>query len=806
MMTLRESAEARFENLGRFVVRRAWAVIFLVLLFAASLSSQAPTIQLETSVESFLRDEAPAKLSFDAFRDQFGRGEILVAAIRSPDVLAPAFLSKLEKFHRALEDELPHLEEVRSLINARVTRSSDDQLIVEDLLEDWPQSPSAWSEFRAYTLANPLYQNLLISKDARLAVVSIEGSAYPDEDRAPDFSDAAFDDPGAPDSPSFVTGVENDELVNATRSVAERFEAEDFSIDLFGSPIMQSDIASTMQTNMARFVGLMLIIVLVLLYLLFRRISGVILPLVVTLPAVSGTIGSMAITGSNLSAPTQVLPSLLLAVGIGASVHILAIFFQNFDAGESREDAIAHALGHSGLPVCMTSLTTAGGLMSFISGDIEPVVLIGIFAPLGIGLSLIYTLLLLPALLSVLPLRVKSTESRELEGALGSDRIGDLLVGVGEFSIRQARAILTVVALVSLVCLVGISKIRFGHDILTWFPDSHPVRIATFLFDDEMAGSMQLEIIADTGVENGVHSPRLLKGLEAAQEELSSGKSGLKIPLGKAVAITHVVKEINQALGDGSVADYRIPENRQLVAQELLLFENSGSDDLENLVDSQFSMTRVSLRLPYRDPIEYVPYMARVVEIFQEKVGPEIDIWPTGFLSVMGSTIDAVIRSMTRSYILAVLIITPLMILLIGSLRMGLVSMIPNLVPIIITLGIMGWTGIIIDAFTLMIGGIALGLAVDDTIHYMHNFRRYFLSSGNVREASSLTLRTTGRALFITSVVLSAGFFIFVFGEMTNLYYFGLLTSITIMNAFLVDIFVSPALMKMVYGGDRKTA
>ena len=170
---------------------------------------------------------------------------------------------------------------------------------------------------------------------------------------------------------------------------------------------------------------------------------------------------------------------------------------------------------------------------------------------------------------------------------------------MGEFSIRHARAILTVVALVSLVCLVGISKIRFGHDILTWFPDSHPVRIATFLFDDEMAGSMQLEIIADTGVENGVHSPRLLKGLEAAQEELSSGKSGLEIPLGKAVAITHVVKEINQALGDGSVADYRIPENRQLVAQELLLFENSGVDDLEEIVDTQFQTARLSLRAPF---------------------------------------------------------------------------------------------------------------------------------------------------------------------------------------------------------------
>ncbi|MCS5635752.1 MAG: MMPL family transporter, partial [Myxococcota bacterium] len=708
-MTLRENAEARFESLGRFVVRRPWVVIALVLLFAVSLSSQAPRIRLDTSVESFLRDDNPAKLSYDAFRDQFGRGEILVAAIRSPDVLAPAFLSKLEEFHRALEDDLPHLEEVRSLINARVTRSGDDELIVDDLLEEWPQTPAAWSDLRSYTLANPLYENLLVSKDAGLAVVSIEGSAYPNEDSVLDLSDAAFDDPGTPSSPpSFITGAENEELVTATRSVVERFEAEDFSIDLFGSPAMQSDIASAIQTNMARFVALMILIVLVLLYLFFRRISGVILPLVVTVPAVSGTIGSMAITGQVLSAPTQILPSLLLAVGIGAAVHILAIFFQNFDAGESREDAIAHALGHSGLPVCMTSLTTAGGLLSFVSAELEPVMLIGIFAPLGIGLSLIYTLLLLPALLAVIPLRTRSPERDEPGQAPPRDRLGDLLVAVGDFSIRHARVIVVGVALVSLVSLLGASKIRFGHDILAWFPDSHPVRMATLLFDDEMQGSMQLEIIVDAGVENGIQSPQVLNALEAAQEELAAAGPGLKIPLGKTISVTDVVKEINQALGDGGQADYRIPENRQLVAQELLLFENSGSDDLEKLVDSQFSMARVSLRLPYIDPIDYVPYIARAVEIFEEKLGPGVEVWSTGFLAVMGSTIDAVIRSMTRSYVLAVLIITPLMILLIGSLRMGLVSMIPNLVPILITLGIMGWAGIIIDAFTLMIGGIAL--------------------------------------------------------------------------------------------------
>ena len=130
--------------------------------------------------------------------------------------------------------------------------------------------------------------------------------------------------------------------------------------------------------------------------------------------------------------------------------------------------------------------------------------------------------------------------------------------------------------------------------------------------------------------------------------------------------------------------------------------------------------------------------------------------------------------------------------------------MVPNLTPILITLGIMGWAGIVMDAFTLMIGGIAIGLAVDDTIHYLHNFRRYYEESGDVSQASAETLRTTGQALFVTSVVLTAGFAIFTLAELTNLFYFGLLTALTIANAFLIDILVSPALMALAYGGKRR--
>jgi len=801
---IRNQIDNHFESLGHFIARRYWLVVLVVLAFALSLSAQAPKVVVDTSTEAFLHEGDPAKKLYDDFRDQFGRGEMLIIAIEAPDVLDPDFLTRMRDLHESLEEQVPYIEEVRSLINARVTRGEGDELIVEDLLENWPRTSKGWVGFQEYVTGNPLYENLLISADRRLATISLETSAYsPSEGE--DY-EAGFDDDLADAPIPFLSGAENSEAVIAAREIAQSFDREGFRIQASGQPVLQNDLVDAIQTNMPRFVGLMVLVIIVLLFVLFRRISGVALPLIVVLPAVSGTIGSMAIAGELLTAPTQILPSLVLAVGIGAAVHILTIFYQHLDRGVEKKTPIALSLRHTGLPICMTSLTTAGGLSSFISAELAPVKAIGIFAPIGILLALVYCVLLLPALLAALPIHMRKPRTDRPMEEKPVDRIGDLLVAVGDFSIRHTRTVVPLILMVVAIGLLGASQIRFGHDIVQWLPDTNSFRIATDLFDERMNGSMVIEVVADSGSENGVQSVEFMEALDSVESELKRLPPIEGVKMGKFISIATITKEINQALNENDDEYYAIPQTRELIAQELLLFESSGSDDLESMVDSQFSKARVSIRIPYVDPIKVPPYVDTVQALFHENFGPKVEISTTGFFPIMSATVTAVIKSMTRSYILALLIITPLMVLLIGSLRTGIVSMIPNLAPIIITLGIMGWMGIVMDTFTMMLGGIAIGLAVDDTIHYMYNFRRSFLEKGDVYAANRETLRTTGHALFVTSLVLSLGFFIFIFAELSNLHNFGLLTGITIANGFLIDILVSPALMNLAYRNRSKAA
>ena len=178
-------------------------------------------------------------------------------------------------------------------------------------------------------------------------------------------------------------------------------------------------------------------------------------------------------------------------------------------------------------------------------------------------------------------------------------------------------------------------------------------------------------------------------------------------------------------------------------------------------------------------------------------LGDTADVKFTGLLTLAGRTIHAVVYSMAASYVFAFLLITPLMIVLIGNLRLGLVSMLPNLAPVIVTLGVMGWLGMPLDAFTLLIGSIALGLAVDDTIHFLHNFRRSFEASGDVAGSIRATLSTTGQAMLFTSLVLSTGFFVYMFASMHNLFNFGLLTGFAILVAFVADAVLTPALVTL---------
>jgi predicted RND superfamily exporter protein len=809
--SLQDRIEAAFERFGHRVVRNRWAAAGASLAVAASLISQLPPA-FDTAFEHFLLEDDPARIVYEEFQEQFGRPDLVMVAVRPPDVFDRDFLEKLRDLHDALENEVPHIDEVSSLLNARSTRGEEDELIVEDLLEELPETAEELAALRERVLSNPFYRNTLVSEDGRFTALLVTLSLYQSDegqDELGGFDDEAPDedslgDLGGGHQPMPLTGFQVGAAVDSVAEIVARHDGPDFEIAIAGSPVLQQEIIRGLQRDLTRFVAAMIGAVAVLLFLLFRRASGVLLPLLAVVLALASTIGSMAATGAPIMPPTQVLPTFLLAVGIGTAVHVLKIFYAHFDAGESVEDAVAHAMGHSGFAIVMTGVTTAAGLLSFLAAGMTPLQHLGVFAPLGVLLAQLYCLVLLPALLAIVPLRRRPP----LPPSAVSGRLSRAIVRVGDFSARNPwRMVLATLALVA-VAIPGILRLDFSNNVMAWLARDNVLRQSTDLIDHELKGSMTLEVVIDTGRENGIKEPALLKSLDELRLEVQEVRRGDYLFVGRTISLADVVKEIHQALNENRPEYYVIPDDGNLVSQELLLFENTGTDDLEDLVDTQFSRARFTLKVPYTDPILYDGFIGEVEAIFRDALPAETAIATTGFMGMMGQTILRVIHGLARSYTLALVIITPLMMVLLGSLRTGLASMIPNLSPIAITLGLMGWMGIDIDMFTMMIGSIAIGLVVDDTIHFMHGFRRYYskrvATSGeetgddDARLAIRQTLESTGQALLFTSIVLALGFSVFVLSEMRNLFYFGAFTAFAIVAAFLLDILVSPALVVLV--------
>jgi len=799
--TWRDVAETRFETLGRWVFRNRIKTIMVMLFIAVGLVSQLRKITIRTASDSFFHKNDPVLLAYNSYRDQFGHDERIMIGLRAANVFTDDFLRKLKALHNDLEENVPYVDDITSLINARNTRGETKELVVEDLLERWPKNKAELDAVKARALESPLYRNMLLSEDGTFTAVIIQLDAYSSMGGGKDIL-KGFDDQTQPAAKrKYLTNKENSKAVAAVRKTIERHKDPAFTVHLGGSSVVTDTLKRTMKRDMMKFICLVIATIALFLFIVFRRVSGVVLPLLAVILSVICTIGLMALTGTPIKMPTQILPSFLLAVGVGASVHLLAIFYRQFDDAGNKEDALAHALGHSGLAIVMTSLTTAAALGSFSMAEIAPIADLGKFAAAGVIISLVFTIVLLPALLSLCPLQRKKQRTNTRKPLM--DRV---LLGTADFSVKHARAIILVSLALIAICAVSASQLRFSHNQLKWFPESSGVRRSTEILDETMKGSISMMVVVDTERENGLHDPTILHALDELCADMETVK-GDGYFIGKAWSLPTILKEINRALNENRPDFYSVPTNRTLIAQELLLFENSGSDDLEDVVDSQFSKLRVAMKLPWVDAVKYEEIIGRVRGAFEEKLGGSARITITGVTPLMGRAFSASIKSSAQSYVIAFGAIAVMMILLIGSFRVGLVSMIPNILPILVVMAVMTPARMPLDMFTMLVGSIAIGLAVDDTIHFVHNFLRYYQQCGNPHESVRRTLTTTGRAMLTTSVVLSIGFFVYMFAYMNNISNFGLLVGLAIIIALLADFLLGPALMVLMarHGGTRTT-
>ncbi len=786
-MSLHVRIERAFSGWARWVCAAPITVILVMAGITVYLVSWLPEMRFDNSTQGFLRRDDPARLAYEDFRIQFGQDEFVLIAVRPPNIFDRAFLERLREFHAALEDEVPHLEDVTSMINARSTRGIGDRLSVEDLFEEWPENDAALADIKQRALADPLYEDLLFSRSYSYTTVNVRAVVFSESD---EFDALSGFESGGETLGEPLSDAEVNEFLEAVYRVCQRFESPEFELKVVGSAVINQSLSRALESDVVMFVFGALAVMGVILYVLFRSWVCVVLPLSVVLLSLFAALGVMVIVDIPASVTLQLVPILLLAVGVCDAVHILAIVDQKVAAGAGYRESIEAAFGHSGLAVFMTSVTTAAGFLSFVSAPLAPVSHLGIIAPVGIMLAFLYTMTLLPALLTI----VGRVQSRRASHAVVARNLGEVLGRMGALAARHPWRVVGITGILLSLSLAGILQLRVSQNAVQWFPRSDEARSGQELLDREFGGTTTLELVIDSKQPGGLYDPAFLNRMNRAVEFAVAYQSH-DISAGKALSILDVLKATHQALNENRPEFYSIPDDRELIAQELLLFENAGTDELEEFVDTQYRVARVSLRVPIADAILYQDYVKGLRKGVADILGPDVGLETTGIMRLLTRTMAGVVFSLIQSYVIALLVITPLMVFLIGQLRQGLLAMLPNLLPVLITLGLMGWMDIPIDMSSMLVGGIIIGLAVDDTIHFMHRFRSAFKEYGNVERAIDASLRSAGAAILCTTLILGAGFVIMEFAYMRNASQFGQLACFATVAAFAADVFLAPALL-----------
>ncbi len=792
-------------KVGVGINKHKYLVLVAMIAILAAMIVNVPKITLDTTTEGFLRDDDPVRVRYDQFQNQFGHDEKIVVAIKSDGIFELKNLKKLQALHNALKTEVPYLNDITSLINARNTTGDEDSLLVEDLFEEFPQTQESLDAKKQLAFNNPMYKDLLLNSDGTFTVIVLEANTYTSvgeeavTDELDGFDDDLGDESASTEPQEFISDKEMAEMVHKVRDIVKKYNSDDFQIQIAGSPSVTETLKSSMQKDIKKFNGLIILTIIILLSLLFRRVSGVVFPLLAVILSVLSTVGLMAYFGTPIKIPTQILPSFILAVGIGTSIHIMAIFFHHYDKYGNKAESIAYTLHHSGLAIIMTSLTTAAGIGSFAISKVAPVSDLGIYGAAGVIIALVISMVLLPVLIAIFPIKRKAFVDENHE-----DYLHRLLEKIANFSQVYAKPIVVSSLILMAITIALATQVRYSHNPLTWLPEHNEARMATEQIDKEMRGTISLELIIDTKKENGLYDYDLLQSIEETGKYAETITTD-KYFVGKVVSIVDVMKEIHKALHANDPEYYSIAKDPNLIAQEILLFENSGSDDLEDFVDSQFSKARITMKMPWVDSVEYHGMLKELKAHLEKTLPAGVDVQLTGMIPLLADTITAAITSAGNSYIIAVVLIAVMMMMLLGNIKLGLISMVPNLFPVFFVIAMMVIFNIPFDLFTMLVGTIVLGLAVDDNVHFMHNFRRYYDEGKCVDEAVRLTLTGSGRAMLITTIVLSVGFYVYLFASMANLFNFGLLAGTAIIVALAADLVLAPALMKLLYKGHKET-
>ncbi|MDE0333339.1 MAG: MMPL family transporter [Defluviicoccus sp.] len=748
-------------------------VILVTVLLVAAASSGIALLEFSANYRIFFDDDNPQLLALEALENTYGKNENIVFLIVPEDGDATsesALAAAVWLTDRAWRT--PFSRRVDSLANFQYTTADGDDLYVRDLVDPNELTRAeARERVRAIASSDPRIAGSMLARGGDVSVVNVTVE-LPEE--------------------GLLEAVA--EVAEFARSIAAEAEGRFPGIDLrvVGTVMINQSFVEASIGSQMIFLPASLLLMALILGILTRGWAGVVATGVVIVFSILSSLGLGVWAGLPFSPPVSPAPTIVLMIVVANCVHLLVALQQSMRAGASKHDAIVESIRLNLNPVFLASLTTALGFLSMNFSEVPPYRHLGNFVAFGIVVSFLLSVTFLPALLSLLPIR--APRDRRLRGPT-MNRLAD-------FVLRRRTALIWGWSAIVVAALLAIPRNELNDVLVHFFDEGVEFRQDTDFMDQRLSGNTLLEYSLRARTEGGVTDPGFLTEVSKFADWYRK-----QPPVRHVSVVTDTFRQLNRSMNGDDPEAYRLPESRQLAAQYLLLYELSLPEglNLNNRIDRSRTATRVTISAETLSSKEVLELNARAEAWLKENARHVAGVNSTGPAALFAYIGQRNIRAMLIGTTVVLLAISVILLVALRSLRLGLISIVPNLVPAVLGFGVWGLTVGQVSLSLSVVVAMTVGIVVDDTVHFLSKYRRARLEYGREsEEAVRYAFDTSGRALFTTTVVLVAGFLIFVFSPFVPTAQVGVLTATIIFFALVADLSLLPALLTAADRGPGK--
>ncbi|EME0902516.1 TPA: MMPL family transporter [Vibrio parahaemolyticus] len=764
-MPHRKAQQHQGIGLGKIPTKYSLLVLLATIFLIIVATIGGKNLYFRGDYDIFFDGTNKQLLAFDEIQTTFAKTDNLaiVIAPEDGDIFTPQTLSLIQKI-TVDAWQVPYSSRVDSIANYQHTEAFDDDLLVEDLLySEYELTPERISKVKSIALSEPVLKSALVSEKGDVTVVNITVQ-LPEMDKT----------------------AEVEEVVSSINAMIDRYQRAypDVTFHKAGIIAMNHAFMTAAQDDSSTLVPTMLVVILVFLTIMLRSILSVIATLIVIIGSVMATMGISGWAGMFLSTATVNVPTLIMTLAVADCVHVIATMRQSMKNGFTKVQSIERSIALNFVPILITSVTTAIGFLMMNMSDSPVLRDFGNLSALGVMVACFLSVTLLPALLKLLPIHVKMEMSQDQKHFM--DRLGD-------FVVSQRRALLPLSVAVIVVCASLIPLNKVNDESVEYFGQRNEFRQAADFMEERISGMTNISIAIKTNESQGIAAPDFLNTIGEFSSWLRDQPETDHV-----ATLADVYKRLNKNMHGDDEAYYSLPQARELAAQYLLLYEMSlpYGLDLNNQINVDKSSLKMVLTVANLGSVELVDLENRIYQWFAEHA-PQYQVVASSPSLMFAHIGETNMASMLSTLPITLVLISALLIFALRSVRLGLISLMPNIAPAVIGFGLWALISGEINLGLSVVVTLTLGIVVDDAVHFLSKYQRARHEGQTAEQAVRYAFHTVGRALWITTVVLVAGFSVLAMSSFRLNADMGQLSAIVIFIALVVDFLFLPTLLML---------